>query len=401
MDIWYAMAIPLLGGLFMLFIHCKKIQWFEWLVLPPVIALMILGMKGCGETVVTRDMEYWGGYITQASFYEFWNEKVSCRHEISCSHTKYCTDDKGNSYSCGTEHSNDGYYHLYDVDDHPEHWEAYDSNGVTHSISESEWDRLVSLFGAKPEFREMNRDYHTKDGNAYDIRWDGDYNKVEPVVTTHTYINRVQASDSIFNYKPVQNAKKLGLYEYPDVDGWDAPAVLPSGVYQGEEDLKKLNALLGRKKQVRVWLLVWKNQPEEISRKQQAHWKNGNKNELVITCSVDDDNKIQWVYVFSWTREKKIVVDAQHYLSEMGTLDVRKFSLWLGPQVEDNWVRRPFKDFNYLTVRPPTWCYWVTYIFAILLTIGWGVWADNREDCDADSGSSDSRYRYPYTSRRR
>ena len=37
--------------------------------------------------------------------------------------------------------------------------------------------------------------------------------------------------------------------------------------------------------------------------------------------------------------------------------------------------RKDFKEFSYITVDPPTWAVWVTFIITILLTIGLCYWA--------------------------
>jgi hypothetical protein len=235
------------------------------------------------------------------------------------------------------------------------------------SISKETWTYYTTIF-QNNTFSDMHRDYHSDDGDAYVTEWNNKFDTVQPVTMTHNYENRVQASNSVFNYKELRDREKVGLYSYPDRDVLNTPTVLPNGI-PGSENLEKMNALLGEKKQVRVWLLVFNNQPREISKRQEAFWKGGNKNELVICVGMNNSREIAWTEVFSWTKREDFKVSVRDYLQAQKTLDIKSLTPWLTKEIESKWERRQFKEFSYLTVEPTPWAIGITFFLTFVVSI--------------------------------
>ena len=365
MIIWLAMLVPLIGGAALYWIYHHKVLLWEAGIMMGAPILLIALSKGCSEYLQTRDTEYWGGYVTSAEYYEDWDERVSCRHEIPCSHR----DKDGN-----TMHFNDGYWHLYDVDYHPEFWQLNTSVGSTHSASKDQFEKFAVQFGNR-KFVELNRSYHTDDGDKYVATFMGEAEKLEPVTVERSYENRVQASQSVFNFKNV-NPKDYGLFEYPKVRGLMQPCVLgPGAMAPVEKKIQYLNATLGARKQVRLFILVFQDQPIQAAMEQEAYWKRGNKNEFVTCVGVDKDMAVQWAHVFSWTEVEELKIEARNEIMGMKALDLVKFLDWLGPAIQEKWRRKEFKDFSYLTVEPSTGAVIGTFIMTILITVGIGFWA--------------------------
>lgn len=377
MIIWFAVLIPLIGAaaLYWVFNH-KVVLWEAGLMVAAPI-IFIACAKGCSEHLQTRDTEYWGGYVTSAAFFEDWNERVSCRHEIPCRHT----DKNGN-----TKHSNDGYRHLYDVDYHPEYWELYTSIGDTISISKKQFEDFCVQFGNRV-FVELNRSYHTKDGDKYQTTFKGEPEKLEPVTAARTYENRIQASQSVFNFKEV-NPKDYGLFEYPPILGLTQQCILgPGATAPVERKIQYLNATMGAPHQVRLFILIFQNQPIQAAMEQESYWKRGNKNEFVTCVGVDKDMGVQWAHVFSWTEVDELRIEARNEIMGMKTLDLAKYVDWLGPTVQSKWVRKKFEDFSYLTVEPSTTAVIWSFIGTLVITIGIGIWAVMNE-VDPEGGVS-------------
>lgn len=377
--IWGALLIPFLAALAMAYWGRRRVTWWE-LVIPFVAASLLIGIaKVSSETLQTLDQEYWGGWAVTATYYEPWDE------EVPCSHAKYRTETRTRSVSDGkggtttetySEQVFDGYEHAYDVDYHGPIWEVINSNGEHIGISQGYWQHLTE-FWSNRSFRELNRDYHSVDGNAYDTVFPGTEALLVPTKTPHVYENRVQASSSVFNYPEVSKTdrKRYGLYAYPRFDPLYGPAVLPTGRHTGEPELQRTNALLGRSKQVCVWVLIFKDQPLAAALKQEALWKRGNKNEFVVCVSLDAAEQVQWAQVFSWTKEEQLKVEARNFLLAQPKLDLVAFDRWLRPELEQHWKRRPFKEFSYLTVEPPAWVIWLVYGLVLCLTGGLSWWA--------------------------
>lgn len=375
--IWGAMAIPVVVALFLYFFYQRKTLWWEFLIPFGASIVLIAGFKYSIEAGQVKDKEFWGGTVQVAEYYEDWDEEVPCTHEIPCSHTKYCKDNKGREYACGTKHSNDGYRHKYDVDYHPPYWNAHDSNGITIGINSGVFERLCGQFGNKT-FVDLHRNYHSNDGDKYVTKWNGEKERFEPVTTVHTYENRVQASGSIFNFCDV-NPKTYGLFEYPDVNGYyTQPLILGSGgptQAEAEKRLQWWNATLGPKRQVRIFILVFQNQPLQAGFDQENYWKGGNKNEFIVTMGVDGQNRVQWSHAISWTEAEELKIETRDWVSSMGTLDLTKLVDWLGPEVEKKWKRKHFRDFSYLSVEPPLWAVLLAYFVTLAANLGVSYWA--------------------------
>lgn len=373
MIIWFAMLIPIIAAVALLVFFKHKVLWWEYL-LPTVSCLVLIGVSSlASECSQTADTEYWGGLVKKAEYYEDWNEQVPC------SHPEYCetcsTDSNGNTtcteYVCGTQH-------LYDVDYHSEYWKVRDTNGISIRISEGRYRKLVRQFGNQ-KFVDLHRDYHTDDGDKYVTMWPGNRETAEPTTTKHTYENRVQASRSVFNYPEVtdQQIKQYDLYRYPKVRGsyYMKPILGNAGPKTSEasKGLAYYNGLLGPRRQVRAFILVFHNQPIDAGHFQEALWVGGNKNEFVLAVGLNGQ-EVEWAHVFSWSKKERLKLDAEVFVSEQKEFDPVATVDWLGKNLK-RFDRREFAEFEYLHVEPPTWLIVLTYVLTLIITIGTSVFA--------------------------
>lgn len=390
MIIWGAIVLPLLIAAVLYLIFNHKIALWELGIQIAVPIILTAAAKGCTELSQTDDTEYWGSYIQSAAYFERWNEKVSCRHPIPCSHPircthpEYTTDSKGKRRRTGSyehsndgyKHSNDGHYHDFDVDDHDPHWKAYDSRGESYSISDVYYEQLCQQFGNRT-FVNLNRKFYTINGNKYETAWQRNWEKVEPITTSHTYENRVQAKNNVFKF-PEVNPKDFGLFDYPRINGFSQQCVLgtpgPTAVH-GEKKFEYMNAVYGSSNQIRLYVCVFKNQSIQAGLDQESYWKGGNKNEFVTCVGVNDEYEVQWCHVFSWTEVDILKVEAKAFVAEQKTLDLVAYAEWLEPQITTKWQRKHFKDFNYITLDPPFKAVAWTFAITILFSIGLGVWS--------------------------
>jgi len=366
MIIWLAMLIPVATAIILYRKYKHKTLWWEFLI--PVIAsiLLIFGSKALIEHTQTRDTEYWGGWMVRTEFYEAWDEEVPCTHSNSCT----CSNKDG---SCTSFH---GYQHAYDVDYHPPHWQAIDSNQLTVGINQDRFEQLCRRFTNR-QYKDMHRDYHLRDGDMYYSVWKGEDVTLVPVTTIHSYENRVAVSDSVFNYPDV-DPKDFDLYEYPDISNfYSCRSIFGKGdKTQGMANTKldRWNAKLGRSKQVRMMVLVYQNQPLQAGVDQESYWKGGNKNEFVVTVGVDDENNVQWCYPFSWTEVETLKIEMRDYVVDQEKLNLDSLVDWMVPQVQNQFIRKPFADFDYLTVEPPGWAIFLAFLVVGLLNGGLSYW---------------------------
>ena len=215
----------------------------------------------------------------------------------------------------------------------------------------------------------------------------------------HTRINW-QCSKSVFNYPYVTKNEvfEYDLFKYPDVHNGKLNAIL----YKEDTNLLKkaknsinlkeltkialilpaeaynrfdyLNGMLGVSKQVRVWILIWRNMPEHTGELQEAYWKNGQKNELNICLNINNNKKITWNRVFSWTESYDLKIKIRNYFVEHDSLDLVSFEKWLYPAIEKGWKRKEFKDFDYLSVPVPNWALITTFIVVFVLSLVIYIW---------------------------
>lgn len=379
MHIYFALIIPLLAGLFLVFYYKHKIVWFE-----PVITIgtcllfiFIFIFKLSVETALTTDIEYWGSLTEKVEYYEAWNERIHRTCTRSCG--KNCTT----TYDCS--------YTRY----HSEYWQIVTTSGRSVRISQSEYNRIKTMFG-NSNFVDLNRHYYTNDGDKYVSTWDGTQDKAEPVTTEHSYENRIQASSSVFNYQEVTPEEKemYKLYDYPEIKkGHILLPVIGDKYPWVDKYLDYHNGRSGKKKELRIWILIFKDQPIEAAYKQEAYWIGGNKNEFIVTIGLKGD-KPTWCHAFSWSEIEEPKIRIRNMVMKQKKLDLMAISKFMVDDLEKNFERKHFKDFSYLTVNPPFWAVLTTYLVTLMITIGLSIWSV-KNDIDHDSQKyGRKRYRY-------
>lgn len=353
----------------MLAVFFKKfVVWWELIVPILITVLFILIAKAIAISSLTDDVEYLGGYIKEVRYYEDWDEYI----QQTCSRT-CCCDSKGN---CSTE-TYDCSYVLY----HPERWEAITTLG-TKSIYKEEYHALIRKFKVTPSFYDMKRDYDSNDGDMYFGKWQGQDDTLEPVTETHYYENRPKASSNIFHFNEVDTSdfKLYKPFNYPKIGRiFYQQQILGYNDNEAEKRLQVLNARCGSDYQVRVFILIYKNQPREASHVQEQYWQGGNKNELIVCVGINDSNKVQWANVFSWTEAEVVKVELRRFIEEQESLQLLPVIDKISDQVKNKWKRKAFKDFDYLNIEPTqSQTLWI-FALTIILNVGIGIWVVKNE----------------------
>lgn len=385
------MIIPVLFGAYLFFYQKRWMLWWEFLIPFGASFLLIVIFKYSVETVQTADTEYWGNTIVRVEYYEDWNEYIQKTCEDKC-----CCDKDGNNCTIT-------YYDCSYVDYHPARYVAIDSQGEEYSISSDQYASFVRKFG-QPTFTELSRNYHTDDGDLWTTTWGGSMKNFEPITTSHTYENRPQVASSVFSFPTVteQEKKEHKLFEYPEIRSWrKLPGILADSAYAVPDSanilMNWLNSTLGDKKQVRSWLLVYRNAPAETGYLQEAYWKGGNKNEVIVMVSLDNANKVQWVKVSSWCEVELLKIEIRNHIKKMKVFDPVNTVKFMHQEINAKFVRKQFKDFDYLTVEPPTWAIIVTFIVTLLANIGTSLWLVKNHFNEEEESEYD--YTNPYRHR--
>jgi hypothetical protein len=380
MVIYLAFLIPVIFAIGLFYFYRHKTQWWEVSIPMVATVIFVLIAKWLCVKSLTDDTEWLGGYVTSVEYYEPWNEEVPCRHPI------YCTScsGSGKSRSCRTYVC--GHHHPYDVDYHPQHWEMI-TTLHDYGISQSRYNKLVSQFGTGKTFVDLKRDYHTIDGDKYVTNWPSDDETLEPVVESETYENRPKASHTIFHFQELDTTEiqTYKPFEYPPIDDDHKQKTL-----LGYEDraahhqLQVLNSELGASKQVRVFLLVFKNQPREAGLVQERYWQGGNMNEIVVCVGINDSNDVQWGHTFSWTESTGVKIKIRNEIDEESVLDLPKIIKMIESEIQFEWKRKDFHEFDYINIDPTiTQTIWI-YILTILVNVGIAYWIVVNEFHDED-----------------
>jgi hypothetical protein len=364
-----AFSVTVLTTVILLTFFKSKVVWWEILILIAASLLVAVIFRYIAVSNLTKDIEYWGTRFERVEYYEAWDEEVPCTHSYDC---MCSTDSDGNKCCCMT-----CYRHSYDVDHHPEKWYKIDHLGNKFGISEKEYLRLKSKMDNN-QFKDLHRDYHSIDGDMYYTLWNKKMEDYECISTEHSYENKTQAVPNVFNYPEVDtfDLATYKLFDYHKPTGksrYYQKHLLGYNDNEAEHLLQILNGELGNKKQVKTFILVYKNQPLEVSNLQEAYWKGGNKNEVVITINIDDNEKPTWCRVFSWSEKEDFKINIRDYVISQEKLDLKKIVNFSSAEISKNFVRKEFSDFEYLEVKLSTSQLIWSIVLSIFINIGVGI----------------------------
>lgn len=370
MLIWFSLLIPILGIILLYIYFHKKVAWWEGGVLFLLILGFISIMKYSTELSMTSDKEYLQDYVVRVEYYEDWNEWITqtCTRSCCCVSS---TDSKGvSSTKCGTES-----YDCSHEDYHGEYYQMITASGKEIGIEKETYYRLIKQFKKTPIFVDMNRDYYTNDGDKYYFEWNGDISSIEYTVHENTYENRVQASHSILNFPDVDTSdiRRYTIKEYPQVSNLDILSLLGDKNYNINRYINQTNSYIASNKQVKIFYLIFKNQPLDAGLIQEQYWKMGNKNEVNICIGIDSKRNIKWTYVFTWSKKDIVKVKIRDFINSNKILNNNTYKTIIdysnGVIVKD-FERRHFKEFSYLTVEPSDSAIIWTFVISFILTIG-------------------------------
>jgi len=213
--------------------------------------------------------------------------------------------------------------------------------------------------------------YHEPDPSRYTVVQTGD-----PAAKTHQYTNYVQAvPNSLFTPAAADLKKKFAglIPAYPDkiydlykVDRFLTPGWSIADTAAWNADISNILRDLGPKKQVNLIVVVAKTDDPNYEYALRDAWEGANKNDVVLIVGSTQYPKIDFVRVLSWTKNETFKVQLRDAVMDKGTID-RSLVTMCASQIEQNFVRRQMKEFEYLSgeIDPPDWL--VTTLIALLI----------------------------------
>ncbi len=364
--IYGAFIIPVLATILLLVFYRKDTKWWEiavpFIACAIIVPIAIVTAKG----FKTRDIGWKGNITKEAVHDEPYDYMSTCYRTVSCG--KNCTTTV--SYPCVQQVSRACWLQTK--------W------GGNQHISYAKYNELLGRWGgtAKQKFKDMNRSYHSYDGDRYIMPWNGSKMLAESIVSQYTWKNKVQASDDVHNFREItpEDAKKFKLYDYPKLSGYEQVTILDKGKNHSKKPWgfywRYVNGEVGALKNARFWVLIFRGKSLETARLQEDYWKGGNENEFIYMIGVDKDDNVTWAHITSWTERTQFKIEARNYASTMGKLDLMALAKWTEENARKQYVALDFqKKFDYLTVQPSGTSVVISYLIVLLITMGICVWA--------------------------
>ena len=311
-------------------------NWLKVALASLAIVLLAFMIYSLDISKQLEDTEVWSGTVVDWKHTEEWEEWIPPR--------KTCSTDVNGKESCITI---PGYTLHHDA-----------TNQI--KTSDNGWKKVKQ----------------SPDGRAFDDEWPNDVEELKafwplgtPTASKHTYVNKVNASYSIYKHE------KIDPMDYPDLP--DYPDQSREGLYidriVGDVPNKEIsNQLLSfhnsrlnemipdpeNPEKTRSWkqvniifVNVGENKTQDYGFALQDSWEGGNKNDFIISFSMNADGTLNWVYPFSWSEVELLKLEVRDYMMNLNTItDFEPIIEEVSKLVEEQFVRKQFADFDYLQV---------------------------------------------------
>ncbi len=257
---------------------------------------------------------------------------------------------------------------------HPEQWYATTTFGEW-IIDEQRHANIHAMFKA-PEMPiagcRTNWGHHASrllSGDPNDYTVDDASHYVYPVADTWTFENRIILAPTIYQFEQVPAG--IRVYPWPEVhDRFTSERLLGTASSTfGITAWDQLNACLGPSVKVNLIAIGFPSDSTiSLGHWQEAAWKGGKKNDLVICWGGGTPTVPGWAYVFGWT-DKNLVKRNLETLILRGDLSNKTLPA-ISDEVAAHYKLKDFEhDFAYIHIDPPRWS-WVALIAAMIATQG-------------------------------
>ena len=360
--------IPIVTAGILAFKFREKTALWEYAVVLVPSLLLFFALKYSFVYISSLDKEYLSDLVSKITYYEDWDETVMVTHT--------------RTVSCGNGKTRTETYVVPERRYHPKRYVYETVTGETNDVSEDEYKLICYKLNMPAVFKDMHRSYRSKDGDAYITSWNRTRENSYPVTWTHLYQNKVKASSySIFKYGNMseEEIKENKLFDYPEIKNNDQNPILGFNATDTDIDaVRYLNGYRGPKNQIHVFILCFNNPSLEVAEMQKAYWQGGNKNEFVVCLGVKN-NTVIWCNPFSWSDEPMLEVKTRDYFIKHPDINFKDYAEWLDTQIDKNWHRKEFNDFNYLSIELSIGWYIAILIIILCYNVGISYWVITNE----------------------
>lgn len=360
MFLLYLMALlPIVVG-FIFWRHNKEIHVIEWLIGTAIAIIMVIAFHFIALAGMTSDVETWSGKLVKTVYYPKWVEEYEVAIYKTVTKTRTVYDSKGRSHSESyTEEVFSHYEKRYRT--HDEYWQVISDYGIeneSYNISKAFYNDLKLKFGNNQITKyEYKSGFYSGDHNIYYVN-----NETKIILPTNqrkSWTNKVKACPSVFSFVKVEEG--IPVFEYPKNENWQVSGRLLGNAKNKINifDWDVLNAKLGETKKVNLILIGFDSADSMLGQYQEAKFIGGKKNDLVLTYG-EVEGKTVWTYVFGWTESSIVKRNLETILLE-NKID-KNILTKIEKEVINNYQKKDWKKFDYLTVEPPIWSYFVLFV---------------------------------------
>lgn len=360
--------IPIVTAGILAFKFREKTALWEYAVVLVPSLLLFFALKYSFVYISSLDKEYLSDLVNKITYYEDWDETVMVTHT--------------RTVSCGNGKTRTETYVVPERRYHPKRYVYETVTGETNDVSEDEYKLICYKLNMPAVFKDMHRSYRSKDGDAYVTSWNRTRENSYPVTWIHLYQNKVKASSySIFKYGNMseEEIKENKLFDYPEIKNNDQNPILGFNATDTDIDaVRYLNGYRGPKNQIHVFILCFNNPSLEVAEMQKVYWQGGNKNEFVVCLGVKN-NTVIWCNPFSWSDEPMLEVKTRDYFIKHPNINFKDYAEWLDKQIDKNWYRKEFNDFNYLSIELSIGWYIAILLIILCYNVGISYWVITNE----------------------
>jgi hypothetical protein len=370
----FALIPVIVGGI--LWIKNKAVIWQYWAISSGIAFALSGFMHIVAIHGQTSDIQTISGEIVEVRQFSAWTEF----YEEAIYKTEYYTERESYTYTTGSGKNSRTRTGTRNVRKsrqvfshwsprtrfHSEHWKAYSNISTTYSIDKPKYLQIVKDFGGdNPVKGDRTTGEHSSrmiGGDPNDYLAQNKTGYTHPVTKLVTWENRVKAGPSTFSFRKLTKEQSKKIKNWPENHNpWVSDRVINTpGISFMNWD--QMNARLGPVKKVNV-IIVKAESSDEIELIQ-AKWIGGKKNDLVLAYC-ENGGIVNYTKVFGWTESE----DVKSNLSEIllkNKIDDSIIPL-IEKEIKSNYVIKDWSKFDYLTIEPPTWSYFVLVILMILI----------------------------------
>lgn len=363
---FYLVAFLMVGVGGYLWATKKTIVWQEWLGGSAIAFIMAVSFQYAAFRGMTADVETLSDQLTKVIHHPYWMEHYTTQEAV------YTGTGKNRRFS--------HYKTVHHWVPHPEHWEGVAGIG-SFSMSKSMWLQIGSKFGGKlVTERPYKPNFESGDRNIYVYRNETGW--VEPCTRANSFVNRIKAAPTVFSFSKVPTNQFT--YAYPENGDWNKSDRL-FGTASAIDLLAfdQMNARLGPTKKVNVIMIGFGNRGSDAAEWQRSKWIGGKKNDIVICYGGGTAANPEWAKVFGWSdgdvckrRLESIVLEGPVNTSILPKIE---------QEIRQGYTLKDWSQFDYISIEPPSWSYWVYFLVVGLAQGGFWFWAHVNEYGKVDS----------------